>query len=1010
MRLDDLLRVMREEFAQAADDIDTRVLTWCAEGATSAEATATAVAQELNRIAQTARIISLEGLGVALEQLRDNTLALALLPEAEMGVGLTWLMPWRTPFEACFAQPGDAAVAEDLLAYLAQGPLANPGDETLTSELRRLLLAPAVLPADALEDNLSLPPATADDVSLEVPEDVDRDLYDTFLADAPQQVARLAEAVALLVRGQLPTARIQEAQRVAHTFKGSGNIVGVRGVGRLAHRIEDLIEFAAQQGGPLPEPMAHDLEQAVATLDQMLFALRGEETEPHDSQQRLQALLDWVNAIRQERWQALVAERSAGGAVPLEDPTPARAEVSLDSTNLDISLTDDDVIVAPASTASTASIASTDSPVSLAAAPAPIQAGAPPPPAVLVLPTRTAASASTTTGTSPATGTPAPPEAQVQQRVDVSQLDRLVRRAGQDLVRGGRLSEHLKSLDERLHTLDQTQRALQQRLTELQVAIDRQGVTLTEKAQADGGGFDPLEMDRYNQLHSLSRFVAELVADENEITSAARAEATLAAASVREHGQSLKEQHRELIHTRMVPFQRAVARLRRTVTQTAGLLGRKVRLAVEGDTVQLDSDVLERLTEPLLHLLRNAVDHGIEPPQERVRAGKDAEGCITLRVKRDGHSVQVLCSDDGQGINLSAVHHKAQELGLIAADADTSPEALARLILLPGFSTRSHVTETSGRGVGMDVVAERVRSMKGHVDISTASGQGTQISLRVPATTGAVHALLVEAGGALFALATDSVVSAIAAGDGSFSNANGSTQYHHGTHTYHHAQLAQWVGLPETAATPNSARPVVLVRGAGRTVAVSVDRVVDTRELVLQDTGALLRRARGVAGGAFRTDGQVLFVLDTEHLDSTAGRNVSAATAAQLRQRTQVKRQRVLVVDDAISVRKAVQQLLQDAGYDTVGARDGFDALQRLEKGAVDVVITDLEMPNLNGLDLTRLLREQAAHRDTPVVMITSRSTQKHREAAQAAGVNLYLTKPYTDADLLAHVRRLCMA
>jgi chemotaxis protein histidine kinase CheA/ActR/RegA family two-component response regulator len=999
MRLDDLLRVMREEFAQAADDIDTRVLTWCGEGAASAEATATAVAQELDRIAQTARIISLEGLGVALEQLRDNTLAIAMLPEADMGVGLTWLINWRAPFDACFAQPGEGAVAEDLLAYLAQGPLATPSatpsptpsdtpnDSDLTAQLRQLLVAPAVLPADALEDNLSLPPATQDDVALDVPTDVDRDLYDTFLADAPSQVARLADAVALLVRGQLPLPRIQEAQRVAHTFKGSGNIVGVRGVGRLAHRIEDLIEFAAQLGGPLPQAMAHDLEQAVATLDQMLFALRGEEAEPTDSLQRLQALLDWVNAIREERWMGLAAERSA--------EAEAHSDAFVDSTNLDISLTDDDVIVAVA-----APVAPPVSPpVSL------------PPPTVLVLPTRSAPAAPSGPSETPAAA--APPEAQVQQRVDVSQLDRLVRRAGQDLVRGGRLSEHLKSLDERLRALDQTQRALQQRLAELQVAIDRQGVTLTEKAQADGGGFDPLEMDRYNQLHTLSRFVAELVADENEITGAARAEATLAAASVREHGQSLKEQHRELIHTRMVPFQRAVARLRRTVTQTAGLLSRKVRLAVEGDAVQLDSDVLDRLTEPLLHLLRNAVDHGIESPAERQRAGKNTEGTITLQVKRDGHSVQVLCSDDGQGINLQAVHHKARELGLIAADAataDTSPEALARLILLPGFSTRSQVTETSGRGVGMDVVAERVRSMKGHVDISTQAGLGTAISLRVPATTGAVHALLVEAGGALFALATDSVVSAIAAGDGTFAPGDGSVnggQYHHGVSHYHHAHLAHWVGLPDTEAADNTKRPVVLVRGAGRTVAISVDRVVDTRELVLQDTGALLRRARGVAGGAFRTDGQVLFVLDTEHLDSHAGRNVSAAAAAQLRQRAQVKRQRVLVVDDAISVRKALQQLLQDAGFDTAGARDGFDALQRLEKGSADIVITDLEMPNLNGLDLTRLLREQAAHATTPIVMITSRSTQKHREAAEAAGVNLYLTKPYTDADLLAQVRSL---
>jgi chemosensory pili system protein ChpA (sensor histidine kinase/response regulator) len=195
--------------------------------------------------------------------------------------------------------------------------------------------------------------------------------------------------------------------------------------------------------------------------------------------------------------------------------------------------------------------------------------------------------------------------------------------------------------------------------------------------------------------------------------------------------------------------------------------------------------------------------------------------------------------------------------------------------------------------------------------------------------------------------------------------------------------------------------------------------VVDTRELVLQDTGVLLRRARGVAGGAFRSNGQVLFVLDPDALDNAASRPVTAHAAARLRQVAQAKRQRVLVVDDAISVRKALVQLLQDAGFDAVGARDGFDALACVDgtdgnnraalasKQGFDLVVTDLEMPNLNGLDFTRLLRQNPAYGTVPVVMITSRSTQKHRDAATQAGVSLYLTKPYTDEALLVHVRGL---
>jgi chemotaxis protein histidine kinase CheA/CheY-like chemotaxis protein len=1022
MRLDDLLRVMREEFAQAADDIDSRLLAWCSEGAAGAPHCAGAIAQELDRIAQTARIISLQGLGDALEQVRDHTQALACFDEDNMGVGLSWLMGWRAPFEASFAAPGQADSAQAVLAFLAQSPLyagASPQDlatDPQLQNLRLLLVAPAQMPQAAIEEGLALPDATDDDVSLDVPADIDRDLFDTFLADAPGQVARLAQAVALLVRGQLPPAQVQEAQRVAHTFKGSGNIIGVRGVGRLAHRIEDLIEFAAelavQHPGPLPAPLAHDLEQATATLDQMLFALRGEEAPPTDARQRLQALLDWVNAIRADTWQALAQARSA--AVVTIAAMPAVHMPTVEAVAVETAVP---AVLAAPTVAPTAAPAVVPTPPRRAATPAPAPAAA--------------------------------AEAQVQLRVDVSQLDRLVRRAGQDLVRGGRLAEHLHAIDERLTALDNTHRALHKRLAELQVALERQGVSLNEKsvtAAAQGGGFDPLEMDRYNHLHALSRFVAEGVADSAEVASAARLETTLAVAAAREHGVSLKDQHHGLIATRMVPFQRAVARLRRTVTQTAGLLGRQVRLDVTGDHVQLDSDVLERLTEPLLHLLRNAVDHGIEPPHERLAAGKAAEGCIRLLIKRDGHTVQVQCHDDGRGINLQAVRSKAEQLGLLsAADAASGvldAAAVARLILLPGFSTRSEVTETSGRGVGLDVVAERVRAMKGHVDIQTAnlltlgtsSGAtheaGTTITLRVPATTGTVHALVVEAGGSLFALATDSVVAAVAPGDGSLGQGVDAGHFTHNNQRYAHARLAQWVGLniglnmgldsqqDEAMHTADDdLRPTVLVRGAGRTVALAVDRVVDTRELVLQDTGLLLRRARGVAGGAFRSNGQVLFVLDPDALDAASSRPVAAHAAARLRQVAQAKRQRVLVVDDAISVRKALVQLLQDAGFEAVGARDGFDALgcvdssqNNAQKQGFDLVVTDLEMPNLNGLDFTRLLRQNPAYGKVPVVMITSRSTQKHREAAELAGVSLYLTKPYTDEALLAQVRGLLAA
>ena len=960
MRLDDLLRVMREEFAQAADQIDAGLLQWLGDEGADAERHAQAVAAELDRVAQTARIISLEGLGVALEQTRDAALTLALFDADTMGEGLGWLAGWRGCFEACFAAPGEAGASDALVEWLARSPLGLDPDSA--AGLRALLVVAPSLP-DEMGDELQLvPEATEGDVSLAVPDDVDPDLYETFLADAPAQAARLGDAVRTLVRSGLAAAQIQEAQRVAHTFKGSGNIIGVRGVGRLAHRIEDLIEFAAEQGGTLPGPMGQDLEQAAATLDQMLYTLRGEEEPPQQARRHLQDLIDWVNAIRRGDWPARVADRQAGAAE--RDPVDAQPSV-FDPIDIDAQEWAPSTVAAP------------DEPNRPATSPAPAVAAE-------------------------------PAEVEAQLRVGVPRLDRLVRRAGQGLVLGGRLGQHLRTVEERLQALDAQNSALTQRLRELQLALEKQGVSLQEKAGADGVGFDPLEMDRYNHLHTLSRFVAELVDDERELGRAARDETQRASAALREHTLQLKDQHRELLQARLVPMRNIVSRLRRTVSQTAAALGRKVRLVVEGEQVQVDSDVLERLTEPLLHLLRNAVDHGIEPADERALYGKPEEGTIVLGCRRDGQTVHLTCRDDGRGVDLGAVHGKAMSLGLLDAGVEPSMQELARLIMLPGFSTRDEVTEVSGRGVGMDVVAERVRAMKGHVDIHTEPLAGSTFTVRVPASTGSVHALIVEVAGELLALPTDTVVKALAAGQGEVQG----DRLHHMELEYPLAWLGDWTGLSPAAsgASRPASPPAVLVRCGTGTVALAVDRVVDARELILQDVGTLLRRCRGVGGAALQPDGRVLFVLDPDRLESSSRDGIGQAAAAALRHRAQVQRRRVMVVDDAISVRKAVSQLMQDAGYEVLAARDGFDALQQLEHQAVDIVLTDLEMPNLNGLDLTRQLRLRPQLQATPIVMITSRSTAKHRDAALAAGVTRYLTKPYTDQELVGCVRSMLTA
>jgi chemosensory pili system protein ChpA (sensor histidine kinase/response regulator) len=499
----------------------------------------------------------------------------------------------------------------------------------------------------------------------------------------------------------------------------------------------------------------------------------------------------------------------------------------------------------------------------------------------------------------------------------------------------------------------------------------------------------------------------------------ARESTNKSAAMLRDESHALVDQHRELLTARMVPVKTVIPRLKRTVAQTAIATGRKVNLQVTGEDVVVDADVLSRLAEPLLHLLRNAVDHGIELPQDRVHVGKPEFGTIYLDFQRHGQEMVLRVSDDGRGLDLLAIEAKAVSFGLIEAPGSLNETDLQRLILQPGFSTRESVTETSGRGVGMDIVNDRITGLKGRLEIDSSSGLGSTFTVHVPVSSGVAQALVVECAGESIALPLEQVDSIVAADLVKFSHGTGGIQLEYAGQTYPAFALAQWLNLEESNAEDILQRAkswiVVLAKGATGSIALLVDAVLESRELILQDVGLLTRRVRGVIGGALRSDGRPLFLLGVSELQRAvnAPKKTGATflstdfAAAALRKRLQVERTRVLVVDDAWSVRRSMQQLLEDAGYDVATAADGFEALERLRAKIPAVVLTDLEMPNLNGLELARRMQEIPQWADIPVVMITSRTSTKHRDEGLKAGVDVYLTKPYLDADLLAQVRTL---
>jgi len=418
------------------------------------------------------------------------------------------------------------------------------------------------------------------------------------------------------------------------------------------------------------------------------------------------------------------------------------------------------------------------------------------------------------------------------------------------------------------------------------------------------------------------------------------------------------------------------------------------------------------MVDPLMHMLRNAVDHGIESPAERQRLGKPPVGRIELGFEREGNSILIRCQDDGAGLDLAAIRRTALERGLIMADQPLTDEELARLILLPGFSTRGGATQTSGRGIGMDMVHSRLLAMKGSLRIQTRAGRGCLMELRLPVTLISTHALLVRLRDHMLAIADRGIEQILYSGVGSIQHLGKITTFRMGEEVYELTSLDALFNLPPDHRTHRRTTPsVLLVREeTGALHAVLAQEIVDSRDLVVKHMGQYLPKLNGIVGATILGDGSVVPVLDLPELlrapVAGAPARALAGAAAPLTASTP-HRPFVLAVDDSLSVRRALAQFVQDAGFEVRTARDGLEAIEIIKGKRPDLVVADLEMPRMNGLELTAHLRANQATRQLPVIMITSRSTEKHRREAETTGVNVYLTKPFMEDELLGHIHQL---
>ena len=594
-------------------------------------------------------------------------------------------------------------------------------------------------------------------------------------------------------------------------------------------------------------------------------------------------------------------------------------------------------------------------------------------------------------------------------RVDAGLLEDLLNSAGEVSIFRSRLEQQIGSIEFNLDELAQTVVRLRDQLRKMEMETEAQILHGHQSRAPERHDFDPLEMDRYSVIQQLSRALAETSSDVSSIQHLLVELSTDAETLLIQQSRAISELQDGLIRTRMVPFSRHAQRLNRIVRQAAQEEEKLAELHISGGTSELDRQVMESMLAPLEHILRNAVIHGIEKPEVRVLGEKPETGRISVSLRRDGAELTVEVSDDGAGLNYEEIRRRAELMGLIQPDQSLSEDAAADIILRPGFSTAVELTQSAGRGVGMDVVATEVRALGGSLRVDSRSGEGTRLIIRLPYTRAITQALILRCGSEFFALPLPTVegVARIQADALDKHLGDNAVPYHYGDREYHFRHLAALVdGVAEAPVDQDANIPVVLVRAGDQSTALLSDEMLGAREIVVKTLGPQFASIPGVSGATILGDGRIVVILDAGALVRARPETTRAYTVAEPAE-SKDDRTFVMVVDDSITVRRVTERLLERNGMRVVTAKDGVDAVSLLRDHKPDVMLLDIEMPRMDGYEVAKHVRSDPHLRDIPIIMITSRVGQKHRARAIESGVDDYLGKPYQENQLLAAIEAL---
>ncbi|MEC8011796.1 MAG: Hpt domain-containing protein [Pseudomonadota bacterium] len=526
----------------------------------------------------------------------------------------------------------------------------------------------------------------------------------------------------------------------------------------------------------------------------------------------------------------------------------------------------------------------------------------------------------------------------------------------------------------------------------------------------EGQDFDTLEMDRFSSFHQLARSLSEAASDLIDMRDTMMDKVRTTEGLVMQQSRVQKELHEGLMLSRMVPFSRLAPRLTRMVRQVAEELGKQAELEIINAEGQMDRSVLERMIPPLEHMLRNALDHGIEMPDIRQQQGKPVVGKITLHLFREGNEIVLRLSDDGAGIDVNKVKEKAINNGLLAPDSPLSEKEILQFIFKPGFSTASKVTQISGRGVGMDVVFSEIKQLNGSLKLHAAPQVGTQFTIRLPFTVSMSRALMVRVGDETYAIPLTYIEGVVRVSPYELSAIYDSERntFSYAGKEYEVNYLGDYLQSKRADSQVTGSVPLLLARSTERAIAIQVDTLVGSKEIIMKNPGSQLSQVVGLSGATIMGDGSVVLILDLNALirdDMANTRKKSITYDNDGNQSTDASTNpMIMVVDDSVTVRKVTSRLLERHGMDVLTAKDGIDAVTQLRDKKPDLILLDIEMPRMDGFEVASHIRHDPRLLDTPIIMISSRTGEKHRQRAEALGVNAFLGKPYQEVDLIDHI------